>query len=150
MKKQSRAELPDSAELTDRLRGHARKVTGPRRAILALLSEETHPLTIRDIHKLLAHARCDLATVYRSMRMLEETNMVQRFDFGDGVARFELVRQEEHGHHHHLICTDCAKVVEIEDCFPAELEKRIAQGNGFKAIKHKLEFFGICPTCQSK
>jgi Fe2+ or Zn2+ uptake regulation protein len=41
-------------------------------------------------------------------------------------------------------------VVEIEDCFPEELEQRIATGNGFTSITHKLEFFGICPSCQSE
>jgi Fe2+ or Zn2+ uptake regulation protein len=38
--------------------------------------------------------------------------------------------------------------VEIDECFPDEIEKRIAQANGFKAVTHKLEFFGICPDCQ--
>jgi len=76
--------------------------------------------------------------------------IVQRFDFGDSIARYELVRHEADEHHHHLICTDCAKVVEIEECFPAELERRIASGNGFASIRHKLEFFGVCPDCQEK
>ena len=74
--------------------------------------------------------------------------MVKRFDFGDGVARFELVREGEDGHHHHLVCVHCSQIVEIKDCFPRELEKEIALRNGFKSITHKLEFFGVCPRCQ--
>ena len=92
---------------------------------------------------------CDLATVYRSMHMLEEMGMVKRFDFGDGVARFELLSEGDDGHHHHLVCLRCAHIVEVADCFPPELEEKIAARNGFKAITHKLEFFGICPRCQS-
>lgn len=67
---------------------------------------------------------CDLATIYRSMHLLEKMGMVKRFDFGDGAARFELVGENDDGHHHHLVCTN------------------------FKAVTHKLEFFGICPECQ--
>ena len=82
------------------------------------------------------------------MHLLENVGLVQRFDFGDGVARFELVGAHKSGHHHHLVCVKCSGVIELEECFPIELEERIAQANGFKAVTHKLEFFGICPACQ--
>ena len=131
------------------LKRHARKITAPRRAILAVLADQHHPRTPREILAEMRLQRCDLATVYRSLHMLEKMGLVKRFDFGDGTARFELVRDDD-GHHHHLICTGCARIVEIEDCFPAELEQRIATGNGFKAISHKLEFFGVCPACQEE
>ena len=89
-----------------------------------------------------------MATIYRAMHLLEEMGMVKRFDFGDGAARFELVGENDDGHHHHLVCTRCAGVVEIEECFPRKIETRIAAANGFKSVTHKLEFFGICPECQ--
>lgn len=136
------------AALADRLRQHARKVTGPRQSILEVLRRNTHPLTNKEIFTALPRGEGDLATVYRSIHLLEKMGMVKRFDFGDGVARFELVREGEDGHHHHLICRRCATVVEIEDCFPRELEERIASRNGFKRLTHKLEFFGVCPRCQ--
>lgn len=136
--------------VTERLRAESRKITGPRRAIIATLEGQAHPLTIREIHGCVGKSGCDLATIYRSIHLLEKMGMVQRFDFGDGIARFELVRHADDEHHHHLICTDCSKVVEIEECFPQELERRIANGNGFAQITHKLEFFGVCPECQEK
>jgi len=74
--------------------------------------------------------------------------MVERFDFGDGTARFELVREEGAAHHHHLICRGCARVVELDGCLLEEIEQRIARGNGFQAVSHRLEFFGFCPACQ--
>ena len=89
-----------------------------------------------------------MATIYRAMHLLEEMGMVKRFDFGDGTARFELVGEGDDGHHHHLVCTRCAEVVEIEECFPSAIESRIAATNGFKSVTHKLEFFGLCPECQ--
>lgn len=138
-------------DIAARLREKSRSLTGPRRAILRLLESEDHPLTPREIHqRLLKAQRCDLATVYRSMHLLLRLGMVQRFDFGDGSARFEWVRPQLSAHHHHLICTGCARVVEIDDCFAAEFEARVAQGSGFTAITHKLEFFGTCPDCQQE
>jgi Fur family ferric uptake transcriptional regulator len=134
--------------LTSRLRRQSRKITGPRQAILKILRAHPHPLTSREIFVALPRGLCDLATIYRAMHLLEEMGMVQRFDFGDGAARFELVGEGDDGHHHHLVCTKCSGVVELEECFPAEMEKRIAAQSGFKAVSHKLEFFGICPECQ--
>ena len=140
----------EAVPIAQRLRAESRKITGPRRAIMAVLEEQAHPLTIREIHASIGESKCDLATIYRSMHLLEKMRIVAKFDFGDAVARYELVRHEDEEHHHHLICTDCAKVVEIDDCFPEELERKIANGNGFAQVRHKLEFFGVCPTCQTK
>jgi Fur family ferric uptake transcriptional regulator len=141
----SHAPLP---QLAARLRRKSRKLTGPRQAILEILRRQAHPLSNKEIFAALPKNDCDLATVYRSMHLLESMNMVKRFDLGDGVARFELLREGDDGHHHHLVCTRCAEVIEIEECFTSELEEQIAARNGFKAITHKLEFFGICPGCQ--
>jgi len=105
-------------------------------------------MTTKEIFQALARAECDLATVYRSMRLLENMGMVKRFDFGDGIARFELLREGDDGHHHHLVCTRCAEIVELDECSMREHEERIAARNGFKSVTHKLEFFGICPHCQ--
>lgn len=136
-------------DLAGQLKLHARKMTAPRRAVLEVLARQAHPRSSREILAEMTLRRCDLATVYRSLHLLEKMGLVKRFDFGDGTARFELVREDD-GHHHHLICTGCARVVEIEDCFPVELEQKIARGNGFKGISHKLEFFGVCPSCQEE
>jgi Fur family ferric uptake transcriptional regulator len=137
--------LPD---LTESLRRRSHKVTGPRQAILNLLRQQAHPLTIREISLALQKGSCDLATIYRSMHLLEKMGMVKRFDFGDGGARFELLAEGDDGHHHHLICVRCSDVVELEECFSTDLEKRIAQRSGFTSVTHRLEFFGVCPRCQ--
>ena len=134
--------------LTERLRGQSRKITRPRAAILEILRKHPHPLTNKEILNALPKGGCDLATIYRSMHLLEKMGMVKRFDFGDGAARFELIGDGDDGHHHHLVCTGCSEIVEIEECFPNKIEQRIANKNGFKAVTHKLEFFGICPECQ--
>jgi len=107
-------------------------------------------LSTQELFRGLKVKGCDLATVYRALHVLEKLGMVKRFDLGDGVARFELLGAGDDGHHHHLVCTNCAEVVEIEECETAEFEARIAAQSGFASVTHKLEFFGVCPACQKK
>ena len=134
--------------LAEKLRKKSRKVTGPRQGILQILSNHSHPMSVKEIHAALPGADCNLATVYRCIHLLQGMGMVQRFDIGDNVARFELLAEGDDGHHHHLICTDCAEVIELEDCGMCELESLIASRNRFQRVTHKLEFFGVCPDCQ--
>lgn len=135
------------SEWTDRLQSAGHKLTKPRRAVLELLHHQKHPITNRDVHAELS-AECDLASIYRTMHLLMEMSLVQQFDFGDGVARFELVSPEGDSHHHHMICTQCLTVVEVDHCFSDPLSETLAKHTGFKEITHKLEFFGLCPDCQ--
>ena len=78
----------EMSALTNRLRGESRKITGPRAAILEILRKHPHPLTNKEIFSEMPKDQCDLATIYRSMHLLEKMGMVKRFDFGDGAARF--------------------------------------------------------------
>jgi Fur family ferric uptake transcriptional regulator len=135
-------------ELAERLHRKSRKMTGPRQGILEILRQQAHPMSTREIFTALPPGDCDLVTVYRSMGLLESLGMVKRFDLGDGVARFELLAEGDDGHHHHLVCTGCTAVIEIEQCSIRRREQQIAARHGFKAVTHKLEFFGLCPECQ--
>ena len=134
--------------LKNRLRRGAQKITGPRAAILEILREHPHPLTNKEIFASMPKGSCDLATIYRSMHLLEKMGMVKRFQFHDSAARFELMVEGDDGHHHHLVCTKCAEAVKIGECLLPDIEKKIATRNGFKSVTHRLEFFGICPACQ--
>jgi len=142
-------DAPDTGRLTAEIRRGDRRLTSQREAILETLRRHPHPLTNKQIHAAMGEDCCDLATVYRSMKLLVELGLVERFDFGDGVARFELAGHHPGDHHHHLICTRCQTVLELEECFPEEFQQRIAEKYGFAEVTHKLEFFGLCPDCRS-
>ena len=142
------AGIPGLLELAARLKRKSHKLTGPRQAILEVLHRQPHPLAIREIFAALPKGDCDLATIYRSMHLLESLGMVKRYELGGGMARFELLPEGDDGHHHHLVCTRCAWVVEIDGCAIEDLEQRVARQNGFTAVSHRLEFFGLCPECQ--
>jgi Fur family ferric uptake transcriptional regulator len=137
------------SDLTDKLRQGELKITAPRQAILDVLRKHSSPLTIKEIHTSLGKLDCDLATIYRNMHTLERMGLVRRYDFGDGAARFELSPEDSDAHHHHLVCSRCARIVELDDCFLNEFQDQLAHRHGFTQISHRMEFFGICPNCQA-
>ena len=116
-------------------------MTGQRRVIARVLSEaEDHP----DVEELYRRAtgldsRISVATVYRTVRLLEEKGILERRDFGGGRARYEAT---EHGHHYHLIDIDSGKVIEFEDAEHERLMHQIAVRLGFDLMSHRMELFG--------
>jgi Fur family ferric uptake transcriptional regulator len=143
----SRKQLSEGVALSA-LKDLRLKATGPRRAVVEVMALEHHPVSARDIFDRLKPGSCDLATVYRSLAALERTGLAHRYDLGDGVARYELLHGTRKHHHHHLVCTRCSEVVEIEHCAIQEMERMVAERNGFESVSHRLEFFGVCPSCQ--
>ena len=135
--------------LYDELKKNKLKLTTPRKLIVEALFENHGPFGAEDLHEKYLKTECDLATVYRTLASLEQAKVINRCDFGDGVARYELLDLESPHHHHHLICTGCKKVEVIDHCEIEPSVERFAKKRGFKEISHRLEFFGLCPKCQS-
>ena len=131
------------------------KVTDQRKKILSFLLENHGPFTVEEMAKKLKSLHFDLATLYRNMTAFEEAHLVEKVNFGDGTIRYELAHSacdEDHshsGHHHHLICTECKKIVSLDLCLPEETLFQI-KSLGYAHLKHNLEFSGICPSCQKK
>ena len=139
-----------------RLRGCGYRVTIARQSILDILAGADKHLSAEEIYLAVHQSQPEvgLATVYRTLEILAEMGLVARMDFGDGRARYELkegVKGEKH--HHHLVCTDCGRVVEYTDFLDEELEllrkteKTLAQKHGFKITGHDFQFRGLCSDC---
>jgi len=116
-------------------------MTGQRRVIARVLSDAAdHP----DVEELYRRAssldrRISIATVYRTVRLLEEQGILERRDFGGGRARYE---PSEHGPHYHLIDVDSGRVIEFADAEHARALEAIALRLGFDLVSHRLELFG--------
>jgi Fur family ferric uptake transcriptional regulator len=93
-------------------------------------------------------SRVGYATVYRTMKLLTESGVVQEHKFGDGFTRYEL-SDDEH-HHDHLICIECGKITEFEEPLIEELQDRVAGRYGFLVRQHKHELYGVCAECQKR
>ena len=120
---------------------HGLKMTGQRRVIARVLSDaEDHP----DVEELYRRAsaldgRISIATVYRTVRLLEERGILERRDFGGGRARYEPT---EHGRHYHLIDIDTGRVIEFEGGEHERLMEQIASRLGFELVSTRLEIYG--------
>ena len=116
-------------------------MTGQRRLIARVLSEaEDHP-DVEELYRraVTLDARISVATVYRTVRLLEEKGILERRDFGGGRARFDPA---DRGHHHHLNDVDTGTVIEFSDRDHDALAREIAARLGFELVQLKLEIFG--------
>ena len=123
------------------LRDAGLRITKPRRIILEILHRsEGHPDAAEIFEKAAAmDSRISLATVYRTMRALEDSGAIQRHAFGHGPARFE---QAPRDHHDHLIDVDTGEVIEfISDRIEA-IQQEIAARLGYEIVHHRLELYG--------
>jgi len=125
---------------------HMRNTAG-RRAVLEYVSRATSPVSIPDIEKAstVAILNLDQATIYRIINLLTEKGILRAVNFQEGKARFELA---SHPHHHHVVCTNCGVVRDVEDCLTSTATDTIEKETGFKIASHALEFFGLCTSCQ--
>ncbi|GFZ92918.1 transcriptional repressor [Elstera cyanobacteriorum] len=118
------------------------KMTEQRRIIARVLSDASdHP----DVEMLYRRAtaldsRISIATVYRTVRLLEEANILERHDFGDGRARYEELPEE---HHDHLIDVETGAVIEFQNTEIEELQRKIAETLGYRLVDHRLELYGV-------
>jgi len=86
------------------------------------------------------------ATVYRTMKILTDSGLAVTRQFGDGQTRYENL--PEGGHHDHLICLKCSRIVEFQNQKIEDLQNETASHYGFTVISHKLELYGYCSACR--
>jgi Fur family transcriptional regulator, ferric uptake regulator len=118
------------------------KMTEQRRVIARVLSlADDHP-DVEEVHRRAVDLdpRISIATVYRTVRLWEEANILERHDFGDGRSRYEEVTED---HHDHLIDMKSGRVVEFQNEEIEELQDKIAKAHGMKLVGHRLELYGI-------
>jgi Fur family transcriptional regulator, ferric uptake regulator len=122
--------------------------TEQRRIIVDTFVNAQSHLTIEDLLALVKQRdnRIGYATVYRTLKMLAESGLVQELHFGDGFARYELAVGSTH--HDHLICTHCGTIVEFEEPAIEALQDKIAARYDFVIAAHRHELYGICRKCQ--
>lgn len=143
----------DDSRYADRaleaLRQGRMRITRPRRSIVELLERAGEPLTASGVHEALRRRRIavDLASVYRTLTVLESHGLIHRLGAIDGVVRCEP-GFERAACHHHAICRSCGKVKELT-CDPhTRLPPPGAEQAGFLADAHVVELVGLCAACR--
>lgn len=137
-------------EWEQRLAAGGCRITTPRRAVVQVLQEACAPLLPRQIVEQgqRIHRSLGSVTVYRTLALLAEFNLVRRVHREDGCHGYVLASP---GHRHALICQDCGRAVEFagEEGMHALVE-RVEAGTGYRVDDHLLQLFGLCPACQSR
>ena len=124
------------------------KVTLPRLKILEILEKSSnHHLTVEDIYRVLIeqNKEINVATIYRVLSQFEESGIVNKLNFENNQAIYELSNVE---HHDHLVCVKCNKIIEFQDDVIERHQLQIAKKYGFQLTDHSLYLYGLCKTCK--
>ena len=129
------------------LREHGYKLTPQRHIVLKVMASSHDHLTPEVIYEKSRSEDPDIGriTVYRTLDLLSQLNLVCRVHAAGRCRSYMMRRPTEH--HHHLICSDCGKVVDFTDCRLIQMEKKLSQESGFDIKGHLLEFYGLCHDC---
>jgi Fur family ferric uptake transcriptional regulator len=124
------------------------RVTRQRLRVVEALSEEADDATAQQIHARLRQSpdRVGLATVYRTLGLLRDHDVVDAIAHHPGEMCYRLCGDE---HHHHLVCESCHRVVELVDCEIGPWLEEAARGHDFVATEHRLEVTGLCANCRA-
>ena len=147
-------ELFKTEDLRGKLSESGYKMTPQRKEILQIfVNHNENHLSAEDVYEILLNekSKIGLATVYRSLELLNNLGILSKTEFGDGCSRYELNNSNPKIHkHHHLICMNCKKVIEFEEDLLDDLEEKIAKKSDFEIINHEVKFFGYCSECKNK
>ncbi len=136
--------------IKDRLKEKGFKLTPQRRSVLStILESEGKHLSVEEIYDLVKQncPEIGLATVYRTMQVLDELKLVYKHNFDDGRIRYEITPNEDH-QHHHLVCKKCGSVIEVEEDLLEQLETEVERKYNFSVTDHNVKFFGYCSKCK--
>ncbi len=137
-------------DVATRLRRGRQRYTEARRALVDLLHELERPHSIAEL--LDAEPSMSQSSLYRNLGVLEQHDVVRRLSSTDDVARFELAEDVTGEHHHHLVCTTCGTIEDIDVAPEVETAMHVAiddaaAGHGFRTELHRLELLGTCADC---
>jgi Fur family peroxide stress response transcriptional regulator len=135
-------------EMLQRLKEQDFRLTPQRLAVLKILAvSDEHPSVEMIFEKVRPNfPTTSLATIYKTVNVLKQIGEVVELDFSEESNRYDGNKPYPHPH---LICTKCKTVVDPDVPTVTELSKELANKTGYKIVNHRLDFFGICPRCQT-
>jgi Fur family ferric uptake transcriptional regulator len=130
--------------LTRRLQALNHRVTPARVVVIAAVLAQSGHFSVDDI--LRTADNVGRATVFRTMRLLTDLDILCRVLLEDGSLRYRVSLRN--GHHHHLVCVSCGNVRDLEDCAVGDLVRDLAAATDYDIQGHWLEFYGRCASCR--
>jgi Fe2+/Zn2+ uptake regulation proteins len=122
------------------------RLTEPRRSLALLIADQQGHFTAAELVAGVRARRLGVgrATVFRTLEILEELDLVGRLDLPSGEHAYVVC---EPAHHHHVVCSRCGRTNEIDDAGLRLVVREVARRTGYRVDEHRLEMFGLCPAC---
>lgn len=145
--------MNDTKDFNRILKEKGYKFTNQRQHVFEVVTEnDGKHLNSQEIYELvrLKFPEIGVATVYRTLALLEEMGLIYGVDFEDGFRRYEIAKDHEEHRHHHLICLECGAIREVQEDLLGTIEEAIYKKNNFMVINHRVKFYGYCEKCMNK
>ena len=128
--------------IEDKCKTKGVRLTDQRKIIAEIMSNATDHPDVDELHKRAnkIDKKISIATVYRTVKLFEESGIVEKHDFKGGKARYEELNE---GHHDHLIDVKSGEIIEFVDEEIEKLQEKIADKYGYRLVDHKLELYGV-------
>jgi len=141
--------FPCSVEIDAKeiLRGKNLKATPQRLAVLHVLHSSRRYMETEEIHEKVREIlpRTGLATIYRTLESFADIGLIVRIHFKDGCHHYTITPE---GHGHYMICTECKKTMEFEECPFDKFVEKVAKRTGFSINRHFVQLYGQCGKCR--
>lgn len=142
--------MTEIRDIKEILQDRGLKYTKQRELVYEIFHRQKNVhMTTEEVYKeaLTLMPEIGIATVYRTVQVLEELGLISAITFEDGITRYELKKEDEEHNHHHLICRVCNKIIEVNLDLLDDLEEKIEKTENFIIRDHNLKFYGICSEC---
>jgi Fur family ferric uptake transcriptional regulator len=135
--------------ITDRLREKGYRLTPQRRLILSAIEGSDEHISAEEIYARVTpeYPDVNISTVYRTLELLKKLGLVYEIDLGEGRVRYHA---EGSGHHHHLVCQECGRVIDIKETSLSSLRDILLRDYDFRAELKHVGIFGVCGACRKK
>ena len=141
--------MHEPSGIIDRLSEKGYRLTPQRLMILSAIENSRDHISAEEIYAQVAakYPHVNISTVYRTLELLKRLGMVYEINLGEGRIRYHA---EGSGHHHHLVCQDCGKVIDIEEATLSSLREALFKDYSFQAELRHVAIFGLCEDCRRK
>lgn len=141
--------MVEASEIVSAFEAAGYRLTAPRRALAALIASRAGHFTADELLGESRERRLGVtrATIFRSLDVLADLGAVERLDLPSGEHAFVAC---EPAHHHHVVCSSCGRTTEVADPGIERIAEAIGRETGYRIDAHRLELFGLCPSCRKQ
>ncbi len=138
--------MKETIDITSKLKAQEYRLTPQRMMVLSAIQKSDNHISAEEIYAQVVadYPYVNISTVYRTLELLKRLDLVTETDLGGGRVRYHPA---DKGHHHHLVCQECGRIIDLGESVLASLGNRLHREYGFRADLKHLAIFGRCADC---